>query len=425
MASSALLFDPVDLPPAVRYDKLFENLPPLDEVRRQTGRRPFSRNSLLRALIYKALRRLSTLSDLTFELNNNPGVAQALGFHPLKAAPSVERFSAFLHDTHYRALQALRQQLVRTLITDGVITGQAIAIDSCPMVVPVKENNLKTSVKDRFDKTRKPLGDPQARLGVMIHYPTPQKKQVRYFWGYRNHVITDTATELPIWETTKPAQVSEIRIAKALVRQAQQTFGLSINVVAADANYDAEDFLKFIIQDLHAVAIIPHNPRNEQKQGYHLQGDQVICEAGLPMYRKGKMRPKATGILYCQYTCPIVYDRAVQHQYIVCPVYHPKFFAGKGCNVLIRLDPSIRQEMDYGTQHFKELYKRRTAVERIFSRLLSMAMQNPTVRGYHANRNHATIAHLTVLLVAVTASRTGQQDKIRFVKSFVPNFLAE
>jgi len=93
--------------------------------------------------------------------------------------------------------------------------------------------------------------------------------------------------------------------------------------------------------------------------------------------------------------------------------------------VLIRLDPSIRQEIDYGTQHFKELYKKRTAVERIFSRLLSIAMQNPTVRGYHANRNHATIAHLTVLLVAVTASRTGQQDKIRFVKSFVPNFLDE
>jgi len=50
-------------------------------------------------------------------------------------------------------------------------------------------------------------------------------------------------------------------------------------------------------------------------------------------------------------------------------------------------------------------------------------MQHPTVRGYNANRNHATIAHISVLLVALTAYLTGQQDKMRFVKSFVPNFL--
>jgi len=143
------------------------------------------------------------------------------------------------------------------------------------------------------------------------------------------------------------------------------------------------------------------------------------------MYRKGKMRPKRTGILYCQYTCPIVYDKHIRYQYLMCPVFHPKFFNGKGCNVLIRLEPSIRTEIDYGTKKFKELYNKRTSVERVFSRLLSIAMQNPTVRGYQANRNHATIAHIAVALVALTAHRTGQKDKIRFVKSFVPYLMHE
>jgi hypothetical protein len=45
------------------------------------------------------------------------------------------------------------------------------------------------------------------------------------------------------------------------------------------------------------------------------------------------------------------------------------------------------------------------------------------VRGYNANCNHATIAHISVLLVALTAYTNGQKDKMRFVKSFVPNFL--
>ena len=423
MSHSNLLFDLVDLPPAVKYEKLFENLPMLQENIPKTGRRPVSKNSMLKALIYKSLRRFPYLADLTFELNNNPSVSKALGFYPLAPVPSTERFSSFLHDTNHYELNSVHKQLVQELIKAGAISGNSIAIDSCPIVALLKENNLKTSVSDRFDKTKIPAGDPDARLGVLIHFPTPFKKEVRYFWGYRNHVINDTTTELPIWEITKPANVSDIKVAKDLIREASSFFNLNIQVVTGDANYDSEDLLSFIINDLNALAIIPHNPRNEQPKGYQIKGGKVICEAGLDMYRKGKMCPKKTGILYCQYTCPIIYDKQTRYQHITCPIFHPKFFKGKGCNVLIRMDPSIRSEIGYDTQEFKELYKKRTSVERIFSRLLAIAMQNPTVRGYNANCNHATIAHITVLLVALTAYLTGQQDKMRFVKSFVPNFL--
>ncbi|MBC8315004.1 MAG: transposase [Bacteroidetes bacterium] len=423
MPYSNLLFDLAELPPAVKYEKFFENLPMLQENIPKTGRHPISRNCMLKALIYKSLRRFPYLTDLSFELNNNPSVSKALGFNPLKPAPSTERFSSFLHDTKHHELISIHQQLVQELITVGVLSGNSIAIDSCPIVTLLKENNLKTSITDRFDKTKKPAGDPEARLGVLIHFPTPFKKEVRYFWGYRNHVINDTATELPIWEITKPANVSDIKVAKDLIQEARSFFNLTIQAVMGDANYDSENLLRFIINDLNALAIIPHNPRNEQPKGYQIKGDKVICEAGLEMYRKGKMRPKKSGILYCQYTCPIIYNKQIRYQHITCPVLHPKFFKGKGCNVLIRMEPNIRSEIDYNTQEFKELYKKRTSVERIFSRLLAIAMQNPTVRGYNANCNHATIAHISVLLVALTAYRTGQQDKIRFVKSFVPNFL--
>jgi uncharacterized protein YoaH (UPF0181 family) len=404
MASSLFLFNPADLPSAIRYEKLFENLPKLEEKTKSRGRRPINRNSLLKALIYKAIRRLASLSDLVFELNNNPSMAHALGFNPLKPAPSVERFSSFLHDTYNHELQQVRIALVQSLIEHGIIRGDAIAIDSCPVVAQLRENNLKTSLANRFDKSRRPAGDSDARLGVLIHYPKPFKKKVCYFWGYRDHVVSDIDTELPLWEVTKPANISEIRIAKSLIREAEQQLALNIQLVLADANYDAEHFLTFVVKELGARAVIPHNPRNEQPKGYQIKGEKVICEAGLTMYRKGKMRPKRTGILYCQYCCPIVYARKTRREYITCPIFHPKFFNGKGCNALIRLEPSIRAEIDYGTQNFKEHYKARTSIERVFSRLLAIAMQNPTVRGLHANRNHATIAHISVLLVALTAA---------------------
>ncbi len=117
---------------------------------------------------------------------------------------------------------------------------------------------------------------------------------------------------------------------------------------------------------MNALAIIPHNPRNEQAKGYQIKDGKVICEANLKMHRRGKMRPKKTGILYCQYSCPIIYDKQIRYQYITCPILHPKFFKGKGCNVLIRLEPGIRSEIGYNTQEFKELYKKLTSVERIF-----------------------------------------------------------
>jgi len=139
------------------------------------------------------------------------------------------------------------------------------------------------------------------------------------------------------------------------------------------------------------------------------------------MYRKGKMTIK--GITYCQYSCPLHWSKEFIGKYLFCPAGHPKYFKQKGCNVLLRLTPSIREKINYGTYEFKLTYNKRTSVERVFSRLLSITMQKPTVKGLQAVSNHCTIAHITVLLVALVAYKTGHKDKIRFVKSFVPNFL--
>jgi len=134
------------------------------------------------------------------------------------------------------------------------------------------------------------------------------------------------------------------------------------------------------------------------------------------------MTVKRTGITYLQYCCPIHFGKERQ-KYLFCPASHPKFINQKGCNVLIRLSPSIREQIDYGSVTFKEIQKKRSSVERVFSRLLAIAMQEPPVTGINAIRNYCTIAHIAVLLVALAANRSGHPDKIRFVRSFVPNFL--
>jgi hypothetical protein len=64
------------------------------------------------------------------------------------------------------------------------MTGRFLSTDSCQILANVKENNLKTIVKDRFDKSKILKGDPNCRLGVIIHFPKRFKKEEHFFWGY-------------------------------------------------------------------------------------------------------------------------------------------------------------------------------------------------------------------------------------------------
>ncbi len=198
---------------------------------------------------------------------------------------------------------------------------------------------------------------------------------------------------------------------------------LPVEAVCADSSYDSEAFLRFIIDHLHAQPIVAAHPRHRSNPEFEVKGPVVICPAKLEMFRRGKMTPRRTGITYQQYSCPIHYDRTMQQRFLVCPVAHPKFFRQKGCNYLLRQSPSVRSQIPYGSDGFRPMYRERTAVERVFSRLLAIAMQDLPTRGLSSVRNLCTVAHITVLLVAWTAHRSGHSDHLTFVHSFVPSFL--
>lgn len=424
MQTQPLLIQPEDLPPRIRYEQLLSLLPLPIEPGPGRGRPPVSRNALLKALVYRALRRLHTLGDLVFELNNNHPVAVALGFCPTRRMPSVERFSSFLRKTPNGKLQQVRRALVDSLVSEGVVPARILTLDSCPIPVQVKENNPKVMLRhDRFDKTSPPRGDPEARVGVTIHSPSKGKKEVNFFWGYRNHVLGDAPTELPLEEVTHPANVHELTVARSFLRWAHDTFGENVQAVAADAEFDSEDILEFILNTLKAAPVIPHNPRREQPITHTVRKGNIYCLAGLKMVHRGKMTVNSTGITYRQYSCPLHWRKRDAKQFLFCPAQHPKYFEQKGCNVLIRLTPTVRSKIPYGSAPFIETYKKRTSIERIFSRLLAIAAQEPTVRGLTAVSNHVTVAHITVLLVAKAAHVSGHTDKLRFVRSFVPSFL--
>ncbi len=413
----------MDIHPLQKFQILFDNLKPdhLDTAY-STGRRPFPRQSLLKAIIFKNLNGIPTLSDLTIALKNNPSAAIRCGFNILKPLPSVERYSEFLRDKDHSALQKIRIQLVHELISMGLVRGNYLSIDSCPLPAQVKENNLKTNVKDRFNKERICKGDPDARLGVMVTF-SKSKKEISYFWGYRNHVVIDAEKELPLWEITKPANIQDSVMFIPVFNLIQKTFQLNVHAVMADAIYDNASILKYIITTLKAKPRIAQNPRNTKNppQRNFSKTGYPLCEANLEMLGYGTFYDKIQNRWRRKWVCPIYHSKKIAKKFFICPVLHPKFFSQKGCYAYIRVDEDIRNQIDYGSVSFKKDFNLRTGSERVFSRLLSACMQNPPVIGLKATANYVTIAHITVLLVALTATKSDSKDKIRFIKTFLPN----
>lgn len=417
----------LDINPLENYELLFSNLGAshLDSFT-STGRKPFPRESLLRAIIFKNLKGLPSLTELVTELKDNPSAAIRCGFNILRPLPSVERFSAFLKNTHNKELQKIRLQLIHNLIDLGVITGEYLSIDSCPIPARVKENNLKTNVKNRFSKTHIPKGSPDARLGIMIIFPRPNQKQILYFWGFRDHVVIDAKEELPIWHITKPANIHESVMFLPIFKLIQNEFQFSIKAVIADAAYDTSPILKYVVKDLKAKPRISRNPRNTQNPSniQFSKSGNPICLAQLEMLARGSFYDKKQDRWRRKWVCPLHHSKKFARQYLLCPAFHPKFLSQKGCYVYIRIDQDIRNLIDYGSTSFKTDSKLRSGSERVFSRLLSICMQNPPVISFKAISNYVTIAHISVLLIALTAAKNDMKDKIRFIKSFLPNFIS-
>lgn len=426
-----------------QYEIIFDNLDlsAIPESHRFTGRPAFSHRGICRLLIYKNLRSIKTLTELDTEIHNNPAIAYISG---LKHIPSRRRYEDFLHNIPNKILQKIRRKLVRTFISLGTIIGKFLSIDATPVIANVKENNPKVFVEGKFNKHKFPKNDPDARLSVMIVQNAPKKskekeqkpkqlelfpspkskksKQTQFFWGYRNYTIFDSLSELPVHEITKQANVAECKMFIPCFRNLFRNFKFTPKGVLGDAIHDTEYIRKFIRKNLKTKDFIPINPRATKKEIKFTPQNTRICIAGFEMYSWGKFKDR--GRLRRKFVCPIHNLKWFAKKFSTCPMNHPKFLKG-GCYAYTRLDKSYRQSaIDPKSPYFKKIYKLQSGSERGFSRLLELYMQYPSVTGLKAVTNHCTLAHITVLAIAIAAVKTNNPQKIRFIKGLLKTLAA-
>ena len=378
----------------------------------KTGRRGYSKRALLCAFIVMKCECFSCVTDLLDYLQNNLLIAHYCGFNIMKPLPSYWTLDRFINSLDNDLLQNLMHSQVKKLYELGVIDTSFIALDSTPIMANTSQNNPKSFKKDKFKSDNQPKSDKDCALGVHTASNQHNEKKCEFYWGYKNHVLVDCITGLPIFELTTTADVSDSTVALDILSQTNSFLPVNECTFIADKAYDVKAIYNTVKDVCEGDCVIPLNKRNT-KNPKKLPSGHPICEAGLAMNKDGKCRSE--GRIRQKYCCPFRNSKSG-----CCPCNHKNWNNGKkhkGCTKYITLPDDYRLSIDRDCISFKKLYALRTEAERYNARFKQTGQERLWVHSENAAKNLNTIAHIALLAVAYAAFITKSNSSVRCLKS--------
>jgi len=357
--------------------------------------------------------RFSEITDLLDYLNNNLLIAHYCGFDIRKPLPSYWTFDRFIRKLDNQILKNVMQSQVLKLAEFGIIDTSFIGLDSTPVAANTAHNNPKSFRKDKFRKDNQPTSDTDCRLGVHTASNQHNEKKYEFYWGYKNHVLVDCITGLPIYELTTTAEVADSTVALDILKRTDKFLSVRECCFIGDKGYDAKDIYNTVKTVYQGECFIPINPRNT-KNPKLLPIGNPICEAGLAMNRDGKFSD--SNRTRQKFSCPFKFSKDDS----ACPCGHTRFHNGKkyrGCTKYITIPDDYRLSINRDTAGFKSVYALRTECERYNSRFKASGQERLWVRNRNSAANLNSIAHISLLAVALAAIITKSKVSYRCSKS--------
>lgn len=340
-------------PKANFYSELFLHLDlsSFPDFASKTGRRGYSKRALLCAFIVMKCECFSCVTDLLDYLQNNLLIAHYCGFNIMKPLPSYWTLDRFINSLDNDLLQNLMHSQVKKLYELGVIDTSFIALDSTPIMANTSQNNPKSFKKDKFKPNNQPKSDKECALGVHTASNQHNEKKCEFYWGYKNHVLVDCITGLPIFELTTTADVADSTVAIDILSQTNSFLPVNECTFIADKAYDVKAIYNTVKDVYEGDCVIPLNKRNT-KNPKKLSSGHPICEAGLAMNKDGKCRSE--GRVRQKYCCPFRNSKSG-----CCPCNHKNWNNGKkhrGCTKYITVPDDYRLSIDRECISFKKIY---------------------------------------------------------------------
>lgn len=146
-------------------------------------------------------------------------------------------------------------------------------------------------------------------------------------------------------------------------------------------------------------AAVPWSDRGPKKQ-FNADG-LPLCAAGLAMPLKSKFIERSNCLVEHQcarYACPLLFPQRTGER---CPIAHANW--PKGCITTLPTSPGnfIRHTLDRKSADYTNLYKQRSASERINSQALDLGIERPKLRNGRSIANQDTLIYILINLRAL------------------------
>lgn len=389
---------------AAFYDKLFSSLD-FTLPRAATGRRGFPKEAMVCAFIVMKCEGFSQITDLADYLDNNRLIAHYCGFNIMKPLPSYWTYDRFLKKLDNGKLKNIMAQQVRKLYELGIVDASFIGLDSTPVAASTRQNNPKSFARDKFKPENHPKADPDCALGVHSASNQHNERRYEFYWGYKNHVLVDCISGLPLYELTTTANVTDASVVPDILSAANAVLPIRECTFLGDKGYDVRAVYNLVKDVYEGEAVIPLNKRGT-KDPKKLPVGNPICQAGLAMHKDGKTSDN--GRVRQKFCCPFRQSKTG-----VCPCSHKNWNNGKknrGCTKYVTLPSDYRLSIDRNCLRFKRTYALRTECERYNSRFKAAGQERLWVRNINSVSNLNTLAHISALAVALAAVSSGSHS---------------
>lgn len=392
------------------------------EKERRNGRDDYPIRAVWNTILAGVVFEHKSIESLRRELGRNAQLRWLCGLDGFVVPPAYvySRFmkKLFLHE---KEIEGIFQTLVSQISEVLPDFGKSLAIDGKAIPSFANGKNKKTQADGRRDT--------DADYGKKVYKGKREdgsmwQKVVKWF-GYKIHLIVDASYELPVSYSVTKASVPDINEAHTLldeVEKAQSFLLENAETMSGDRGYD-DTKLNVRLWDDHGIKPVI-DIRNMWKDGeetrllrdyenvvHNFKGN-VYCHCPVT----GKQRKMANGGFEkdrnaLKKWCPAKQYGLDCEGAAECPVI-------QGIRIPLKEDRRIFTPIDRGSFKWKREYNKRTAVERVNSRMdVSFGFENHTIRGMKKMKIKCGLALCIMLAMALGRVKENQPEKMRSLVS--------
>jgi len=376
-----------------RFDTIFDmiNVQPIFELfSKKTLRgapRELNYAAMIQSLIIRIVERIPTIKDLVKRLANDPLFNLDCGFLVSDVVPSEASYSRMIDViSQSDVMDTMHDVLIQTAFTEGFLCDEHIAIDATHFEsrdaskpsekkekVPPKKRGRKTKEEQAaylaeqaaieanlttYEKTLEaqlliPVETLWQDVPIEPHWGIKKNSDGKntFWYGFKGHLAVSTKSQYIVGRLMSSGNLSDSKAAIPLLKKVDVIVPKQFKTALFDAGYDYTPIYKQALAQTMRV-VIPYNVRNEGEMVGFDEHFRPTCvrehsycyDSFDEKYSTLKFtRPKECA------TCPLRVDSLCQ-----------KVFK-------IKCDTDIRKYTypARGSELWKNLYKQRTAVERV------------------------------------------------------------